>query len=165
MQLSGTVKGVNCVGEDGTTYITYSGSWRGGETQFVPDPTDYSLSGTLVVSPIRWTINTKTNRGVLTGTAKLSNAAGVTYTGTLTLITQGAPAAGANVPGRGWLSAAIKLPDEGTTPGDDTLLANVEFEINLGSANGQFGDAPGSLSIPDFSAVTNVAPKALDGVC
>jgi hypothetical protein len=61
------------VGEDGTTYTTYSGSWKGGETetQFVPDPT----------------------------------------------------------------------------------------------ANGQFGDAPGSLNIPDFSLVTNVAPKALDGAC
>jgi hypothetical protein len=165
MQLAGSVKGVSCVGEDGTSYTTYSGSWKGGETQFVPDPTDYSLSGSLVVSSIRWTINTKTNRGVLVGAAKLTNAAGPIYSGTLTLITQGAPAAGANVPGRGWLSAAIKLPDEGTTAGDDNLLANVEFEINLGGANGQFGDAPGSLNIPDFSVVTNAAPKALDGVC
>jgi hypothetical protein len=81
------------------------------------------------VSSIRWTIDTKTNRGVLVGAAKLTNAAGLIYSGTLTLITQGAPAAGANVPGRGWLSAAIKLPDEGNTAGDDTLLANAEFEI------------------------------------
>jgi hypothetical protein len=65
----------------------------------------------------------------------------------------------------GWISGGVKLADEGTTPGDDSLIANVEFEINLGAANGQFGDAPASLGIPDFSVVTNVAPKAADGVC
>ena len=44
-------------------------------------------------------------------------------------------------------------------------LANVEFVLNPSSANGQFGDAPGTLGTPDFSVVTNVAPKAADGVC
>jgi len=59
----------------------------------------------------------------------------------------------------------IQLPDEGTTPGDDSLIAKVEFELNLTSATGQFGDVPRSLGVPDYSVVTNVAPKALDVVC
>jgi hypothetical protein len=166
MQLAGTLKAHGCVGEDSTDYVTYTGSWKGGETQMVPDATDYSLSGNLAVSGIRWTINSKTGRGVLTGTITLSTAAsGTVYSGALTLVTQGMPAAGGNVPGRGWINAGFKLPDEGATPGDDNLIANTEFMVSLGAANGQFGDAPGSLGIPDFSVVTNVAPKALDGVC
>ncbi len=167
LQLSGKLTSVGCVGEDGTDYVTWSGLWKGGETQLLPDPTDYPLAGTIRVSSIRWTINSQTQRGVLTGAIKLTNpaSAAVVYSGTLTLVTQGQPAAGSSVPGRGWINASIKLPDEGTTPGDDNVIANVEFQINPGGAVGQFGDAPGSLGIPDFSVVTNVAPKALDGVC
>jgi hypothetical protein len=167
LQLAGTLKSAGCVGEDSTAYVTYTGSWKGGETQALPDATDYPLTGSMVVSSIKWTINVKTQRGVLTGTVRLTTpaSAALVYSGNLTLVTQGMLAAGSNVPGRGWISAGIKLPDEGTTAGDDSLIANVEFEINVGGANAQFGDVPGSLNIPDFSAVTNVAPKALDGVC
>jgi hypothetical protein len=167
MQLSGTLRSRGCAGEDATDYVTYRGSWKGGETQMLPDPTDYSLTGALTVSAIQWTINSKTGRGVLTGTITLTNSTSATpvYSGKLILVTQGNPAAGGNVPGRGWINAPNIQPDEGVTPGDDSLIANVEFFINLGGAVGQFGDGPGSLGIPDFSAETNVAPKALDGLC
>ena len=166
MQLSGSLKSHGCVGEDSTDYVTYTGSWKGAETQMVPDPTDYPLSGNLLISGIRWTINSQTARGVLTGTITLSNAStGTVYSGLLTLVTQGMPAAGKNVPGRGWINAAFRLPDEGAAPGDDNLIANTEFLLSTGAASGQFGDSPGSLSTPNFSVVTNVAPKALDGVC
>jgi hypothetical protein len=152
------------VGEDKISYVTYTGNLVGGETQMLPDPTDYNLTGSLAISNIQWTINTQTGRGVLTGKATLTNAAGPVYSGKLILVTQGQPAAGAAVPGRGWINAKMSLPDEGISPGDDNLIANVEFAININGANG-LGDQPGSLGIPDFSAVTNVAPTALDGVC
>jgi hypothetical protein len=168
MQLSGQLRPTNCVGEDAGKYVTYKGSYRGGESQFLPDPTDYALSGSLSINAIQWTISRNTGRGVLTGAITLQNAAGaVVYAGKLTLVTQGLPSPGAAVPGRGWIVAAFAPPDEGTTPGDDNLLANVEFALATTSANGQFGDAvgSGSLGFPDFSVVTNVAPKALDGTC
>jgi hypothetical protein len=166
IQLTGTLKSHSCAGEDSIRYITYSGAWNGGETQMLPDPTDYTLSGSMSVTGIKWTTNLSTGRGVLTGTVTLSSAAGgPQYSGKLTLVTQGVPAAGAAVPGRGWIVAGFLPADEGATPGDDNLIANVEFLLSPSSANGQFGDAPGSLGIPDFSAVTNVAPKALDGTC
>jgi hypothetical protein len=167
MQLSGTLKSRGCVGEDQTDYVTYTGSWKGGETQMLPDPTEYPLTGALTVNAIQWTIKTKTGRGVLTGKITLINSTSPTpsYSGKLILVTQGNPATGGNVPGRGWINAPNLQPDEGITPGDDSLIANVEFSINAGGAVGQFGDAPGSLGIPDFSAETNVAPRALDGVC
>jgi hypothetical protein len=119
------------------------------------------------VSAIAWTINAATLRGTLTGTFALSNAAGVTFKGTLILVTQGRPAAGALVPGRGWINALSTVPDEGATAADDSLIANVEFALSTTGATGQFGDAAGggSLGFPDFSVVTNVAPRALDGVC
>jgi hypothetical protein len=52
-------------------------------------------------------------------------------------------------------------------PNDDSLVANVEFKVSTTSATGQFGDlaGSGSLGFPDYSVVTNVAPKAADGVC
>lgn len=166
MQLSGKVTPLRCVGEDAIPYITYRGSWKGGETQMFPDPTDYPLTGPVTVSGIVWTINLKTMRGVLTGLITLSTSAGGTdYSGHLTLVTQGLPTAGALVPGRGWINAGFKLPDEAVAPGDDNLIANVEFKLGLTSAIGQFGDVPGSLGIPDYSVVANVAPTALDGVC
>jgi hypothetical protein len=168
MQLSGSLRPTNCVGEDAVKYVTYKGSFRGGESQFLPDPTDYGLTGSLAINAIQWTISRPTGRGVLIGTITLTNAAGaVQYAGKLTLVTQGLPSPAAAVPGRGWIVAAFAPPDEGTTPGDDSLIANVEFALATTSANGQFGDAvgSGSLGFRDFSVVTNVAPKALDGTC
>jgi hypothetical protein len=167
LQLAGTLKPTNCAGEDGTFYDTYKGSWKGSESQIVPDATDYPLTGTVVVSGIKWTINLGSSRGVLTAVIKLTNpaSAALVYSGNLTLVTQGLPAPGATVPARGWITASIKLPDEGTTPGDDNLIANVEFNLNDSGASGQFGDLAGSLQTPNFSVVTNVAPKALDGTC
>ncbi len=167
-QLSGRLTSVGCVGEDSTDYVTYSGTWKGAETQVTPDATDYPLSGPVTVSGIKWTINSQTGRGVLTGTISQTGTAAANvpvYKGKLTLITQGQPTAGAAVPARGWISAPIVLPDEGVSPGDDSLIANVEFAINSGGANGEFGDLPSQMNIPAFSAVTNVAPKALDGTC
>jgi hypothetical protein len=143
-------------------------SFTGGESQILPDPTDYGLTGPLTISAIQWTINRTTGRGVLTGTITLSTAAGSReYVGKLTLITQGLPTPGAGVPGRGWIVAAFAPPDEMVTPGDDSLLANVEFVLGTAGATGQFGSAAGSgtLGFHDFSVVTNVAPNALDGTC
>ena len=167
MQLTGNLRSVGCVGEDNTDYVTWFGAWTGSEAQIVPDATDYPLSGAVNVTGIRWTINSATHRGVLTAAITLTTATtgGGVYRGTLTLVTQGQPAAGALVPARGWINAAMVPADEGVTPSDDSLIANVEFSISPTGANGQFGDAPASLGIPDFSAVTNVAPKAADGVC
>lgn len=168
LQLSGKLRPVSCVGEDGITYVTYHGSYGGGESQVAPDPTDYNLSGTVKVVGIAWTINKSTGRGVLTGSITLTNpASGLgTYKGPLTLVTQGLPAAGATVPGRGWIKAAIVASDDNQSPAaaEDTLLANVEFNLSPTSANGQFGDGAGNgtLGFPDWSAVTNVPA---DGVC
>ena len=170
MAFQGNIKAISCTGEDGITYLTYHGAWAGSASQVLPDPTDYSLSGAARVTAIAWTINTKTLRGTLTGTFVLFNtAAKVAFRGPLVLVTQGRPAAGAAVPGRGWINALSTGPDEGTTPpaADDSLIANVEFKLSTTGATGQFGDAAGggSLGFPDFSVVTNVAPRALDGVC
>lgn len=166
--LQGNLKTHGCVGEDNTDYVTYTGTWTGSESQITPDATDYGLSGTVVVKSIKWTINSNTSRGVLTGSISLTSAASNTpiYSGKLTLVTQGKPAAGATVPGRGWISALFQPADDGVAPpGDDNLIANVEFALSLSGATGQFGDAAGSLAVPDFSAVTNVAPSAKDGTC
>lgn len=175
IQLGGNLTPVTCPGEDTlptgapTPYVTYTGTWTGSEGQLVPDPTDYPLSGSLTVSGIRWTINLNTGRGVLTGKAILTTPGTTksTYSGKLTLVTQGDPSStAAPAIGRGWLSAAIQLPDEAVSPGDDSLIANVEFpNLNAGGATGWFGDLPGAPRVPDFSAVTNVAPIATDGVC
>jgi hypothetical protein len=151
IQLAGSLKSTNCVGVGSIPYVTYIGSFKGGETQLPPDPTPVPLSGNLVVSKILWTINLKTDRGVLTATVKLSTAAaGSEYSGKMTLVTQGVPAAGAFVPGRGWITASLV-----GAPSPESLYANVEFQLSPTSANGQFGDAPGSLGIPDYSAVFN----------
>jgi hypothetical protein len=166
IQVSVNLTTATCTGEDGIAYETLTGHWKGGETQVLPDPTDYSLTGALTVGSIKWTINMGTGRGVLTGNISLSNA--TPYSGKLTLITQGIPAAGASVLGRGWIVAAFRSSDEAVPPpNDDSLLANVEFSIGGTGAVGQFGDAAGSgsLGFPDWSVVTNVAPKALDGTC
>ncbi len=151
IQLGGNLKSKNCVGVSSVPYITYSGSFKGGETQMLPDPTPVPLSGNLAVTKILWTINLKTQRGVLTATVTLSTAsAGTEYTGKMILVTQGLPSAGALVPGRGWINASLM-----GSPSPGTLYANVEFQLSQTSANGQFGDAPGSLGIADYSAVFN----------
>jgi hypothetical protein len=175
IQLGGTLVSKTCNGEDGTAtggpipYITYSGTWKGSEGQVVPDPTDYLLSGALKVSGIKWTINLNTGRGVLTGKAVLTTSAAnaTTYSGTLTVVTQGVPAAGAVVAGRGFLTAAFVPPDDGVVgPNDDRLVANVEFpSMSPGTAVGFFGDGAGAPNIPDFSVVTNVWPTTSTQHC
>jgi hypothetical protein len=158
--------GASCTGEDGITYTTLKGTWVGSETDATPGSTDYSLAGSLKVSGVVWEINTATGRGYLTGTISLvtSTSATLIYVGKLTLVTQGLPAAGATVPGRGTIVASFKPADDGIPPpGDDILFANVEFGISgTLSASGVFGDSAPTFSTPNFSVVTNV--KA-DGVC
>ena len=175
IQLGGTLVSKTCNGEDGTTtsgpirYVTWSGAWRGSESQVVPDPTDYKLSGALTVSGIKWTVNLNTGRGVLTGRAVLTSSAAntTTYSGTLTVVTQGVPAAGAVVAGRGFLTANFPLSDDGVVgPNDDHLVANVEFpSMSPGGATGFFGDGAGTPHIPDFSVVTNVWPASSTEHC
>ena len=163
-----TLTGARCTGEDAMTYITYTGGpFTGGVTPILPDATDYPFPPALTVSGIAWTINLKTMRGVLTATVSFAptTTAPPIYSGKLTLVTQGMPAAGALVPGRGWISAKATPPDEGVTPGDDSLIANVEAKLSLGVGTLQFGNGVPSAGIPDYSVVTNVAPTALDGVC
>lgn len=161
MSLNGQISQARCPGEDTTTYETFVGQYSGSQTQVAP-ATDYSLSGTAAITITNWTINIKTARGVLAATIMLSTpAAGVTYKGALTLITQGLPVAGAVVTARGWIFARFVLPDEGASaPKDDALLANAEFKLSPTAATGQFGSSVTSLGYPDFSVVTNVPPVA-----
>ena len=143
---------VNCAGEDGNTYQTYQWNWVGGETGAAP-ATDYNLTGTLKVKAVQWTINLNTGRGVLEGKATLTNstAGGKSYSGSLVLITQGVPAAGAVVPARGWINASTytnNVADGGS------LLANVEMQITPGfAANGEFGNA--TMNNQDWSVAYN----------
>jgi len=146
-----------CPGEDGISYVTFRGSWKGGETDLTPGSTDYNLTGNLTVTKVVWTINLTTDRGLLRGTALLTGVSSSgsslkTYSGPLTMITQGLPnTAGATVPARGFLNA--KTYTNGVADGG-SLLANVEFQIGGGfAANGEFGN--GSMGIPDFSVTTN----------
>ena len=168
INVQGNLTQVSCVGEDGIPYLTLSGSWVGGETQLVPDPTDYGLTGPVTISAIKWTTNMATKRGVLTATITLKTGSPLStvYAGRLTLVTQGVPAAGAFVPARGWINAPIVRPDEtaATTP-DDNLIANVEFKLSPVTATGYFGTLPAQFGFPALSTVTNVAPVAADGTC
>jgi hypothetical protein len=166
LTLSGTLKVVSCTGEDATSYETLSGTWTGNEIQSFPDPTDYNLTASLTVTGIKWTINMANGMGVLTGHITLAPAGlHAIYAGTLTLVTQGT-AGTQSAAGRGWISAAMKLADDGATTGlDDHLIANVEFPtMSSTAANGWFGTVAAS-TVPDYSAVTNVAPTAADGTC
>ena len=172
ISLSGpTLNPLTCPGEDGMTYTTYAGGpFTGTVAQLLPDATDYPIpaGSILTVSGIAWTINVKTMRGVLTAAVGIGTAAAPNYSGKLTLVTQGLPAAtGAPVPGRGWISAHATLSDEGLAAGDDSLIANVEAKLSpFGGGTLQFGNGVPSLGIPDYSVVTNVAPApAADGVC
>jgi hypothetical protein len=151
-----TFKAISCAGEDGASYVTYQGSWAGGETDGSPGSTDYNLTGTLSVTGITWTINLQTDRGLLRGTATLKSqpAAGgpatKTYSGKLTLVTQGLPDSSNGAQARGWLSAATytaSVADGGS------ILANVEFQIAPSfAATGEFG---GSMGFSDLSVATN----------
>ena len=146
-----------CAGEDGQSYITFRGGWSGAETDVTPGSTDYNLSGPLTVTKVVWTINTQTQRGVLTGTAKLSGPVGATtgtvYAGPLKLITQGLPsAATAPVRARGWLAAPTYTA--GALDGG-SILANIELKITpTFAATGVFGDAPPSLGTPSYAVAT-----------
>jgi hypothetical protein len=177
IQLGGTLKSVTCFGEDKlasgakTPYITYLGSWAGSENQILPDATDYGLSAAFKVTGITWTINLNTDRGVLTGKAVLAaptGATGSTYSGTITVITQGDPASTSTpTTGRGFLVANFKLADDGVTgTNDDNLYANVEFpSMSAGGATGAFGDNPGTVTppqVPDYSVVANTPPQSTE---
>src|SRR5207249_8379047 len=119
------------------------------------------------IKMIKWTINASTGRGIFTSTIVLTNSAGMTqYSGKLTLVSDGFPASGALIPARGWIQANFKTTDDGVAPpNDDYLIANVEFMLGPGGATGQFGDLNASAGVPDFSAVTNLAPNPADGTC
>jgi hypothetical protein len=150
-----------CAGEDGAKYVTFRGNWAGAETA-APLSTDYVLTGGLKISRVVWTINLTTLRGVLKGTASFQSAAGIagpgddqpaTYTGPVTLITQGLPASATGAPafGRGWLVgtlANINAP----APNPGTLLANVEVQVNGFAVTGEFGN---TMNLPDWSVATN----------
>lgn len=177
MNLKGTLGLVSCVGEDGITYHTYraGGPWQGTQTEVAPDPADYGLTGTgnasLTFTNIVWEIKmSPSNPGVFTATVTLrKTAAGaVVYTGSLTLLTQGLPVSGPtpNVYARGWLQAHFAPADDTIAPpGDDYLLANVQFKLNTTIAQGNFGSAAPNLGVASYAVVTNVAPTAADGVC
>jgi hypothetical protein len=156
LQPSAAFRPTTCAGEDGISYITYRGTWKGSESDVTPGSTDYSLSGPLKVSGVTWTINTKTQRGVLKGTATLTSAAAnlPTYSGLLVLITQGMPVVGAKtVLARGWINAATST--NGAADGG-SILANVEFRINGGfNATGIFGDAAGAGGTANYSVAFN----------
>jgi hypothetical protein len=149
-----TFTATRCAGEDGQEYVTYRGTWRGSETDVTPGSTDYNLSGTLAVGKVEWTVNVKTRRGVLTGTAILTSpASGLrVYAGPLVLITQGLPSANADAPARGWLNAPTYTNgqlDKGR------ILANVEMAIHTGdSANGGFGDSAPLFGTPSYAVAT-----------
>src|ERR1700722_4474823 len=70
---SSTFTPTNCAGEDGVKYVTYRGAWKGGETDLTPGSTDYNLTGNLTIKKVVWTINLTTDRGLLTGSAKLNS--------------------------------------------------------------------------------------------
>jgi hypothetical protein len=157
------LRSLTCTGEDGIGYVTLSGTYTGTETDVTPGSTDYSLSGSVVIKGVSWTINTATGRGYLTGAITLSSTAGGTYVGKLTLVSDGLPAAGAVIPSRGTIQASfVPADDTPATTNDDILFANVEFGLTTASAVGIFGDATGTASTPNFSVVTNL-PK--DGHC
>jgi hypothetical protein len=155
---------VACPGEDGTGYVTYTGSWHGIEND-LSFTTDYGLTGKLSVRNVVWTINLKTLRGVLTGAASFvggpppagipGDAAPATYKGTLTLITQGLPdsTAANGAQARGWIKATLNNPAT-PVPNTGTLLANVEMNIAPSLvATGEFGNQ--TMGFNDISVATN----------
>jgi hypothetical protein len=143
-----------CPGEDGIGYRTYRGTWKGTESEVTPGLTDYDLTGPIAITRVEWTINLKTQRGVLTGTATLNSPTGKgrIYSGPLTLITQRIPNANQSAAARGWLSAAT-FTDNVADGGK--VLANVELKIDAAfAATGGFGDAAPLFSTPSYSVAT-----------
>jgi hypothetical protein len=148
-------KAISCTGVGAVPYVTYAGTWTGGETDLTPGTTPYSLTGPLTISKVEWTINLSTDRGVLHGVATFatSTAAAKTYSGPITLITQGNPAVGANEPvqARGWLAASTFT---NAAADGGSLLANVELQIGPGfAATGEFGNQ--TMGFDDYSIWTN----------
>lgn len=146
----------NCAGEDGISYLTYRGGWSGTEADVTPGSTDYTLSGAITVRSVVWTINTQTQRGVLTGNAVLLPPPGAgtakTYAGTITLITQRIPNVDVSASARGWLTA--RTYTNGTADGG-SLLANIELTIsNTFTAVGGFGDSASTFNTPSYAVTT-----------
>jgi hypothetical protein len=146
----------NCTGEDGDSYVTYQWNWAGNETDALPGSTDYNLTGTLEFTNLEWTINLKTQRGLLRGTATLyskdTTSSPKTYSGPLVLLTNGLPNTTTEIGARGWIEAstfsAKGVPDGGT------LFANVILTINPGfSASGGFGSTP--YAFPNYAMTSN----------
>jgi hypothetical protein len=147
-----------CAGEDATTYTKIAATWKGGEVDFTPGSTDYSLSGTLTLKGV-WTINQSTGRGVFRAKAGLKTGTNVPiYNGTLTLITQNIVGT-TTAQARGWLDAKTyggDPPNPPANPDGGSVLANVEAQINTFnlSITGIFGDAPPQLGGLDYSVTT-----------
>jgi hypothetical protein len=149
-----------CNGEDATAYKKVAANWKGGETDFTPGSTDYSLTGSLKFANGVWTINSATGRGLFKATAKLTNSSGVLqYSGTITLVTQNI--AGTQIAAaRGWIIAKTYGGDPPNPPGNPdggSLLANVEASILLNGSfaiSGTFGDSPPQQNTPDYSVTT-----------
>jgi hypothetical protein len=149
-------KAIACTGVNSVQYVTYQGGWVGSEVDGMPGSTPYNLSGPFTVTGINWTINLQTDRGLLRGTATLKSqpASGgplvKTYSGKLTLVTQGLPDSGNGAQARGWLAASTYT---GTAVNGGSILANVEFQIAPNfTASGEFG---GSMGFSDLSVYTN----------
>jgi hypothetical protein len=144
-----------CAGEDGINYRTLRGIWKGTENEVTPGATDYNLTGPITVNRVEWTINLKSQRGVLTGVVTLLPPTGgtaKTYSGSLTLITQGVPNVDRPASARGWLVAATYT--DGVADGGK-VLANVELKIDATfAAKGGFGDAPPLFGTPSYSVAT-----------
>ncbi len=147
---AGTPVVTGCNGEDATNYKKVTANWKGGETDFTPGSTDYSLTGKLTFQRGVWTINSSTGRGLFTAKAKLQSSTGLPlYSGKITLVTQNL--AGTQIAqARGWLIAKTYGGDPPNPPGvpdGGSVLANVEASILLNGSfaiSGQFGDAPRS---------------------
>ncbi len=143
-----------CQGEDGIGYRTYRGTWKGAETEVTPGLTDYDLTGPITVGRVEWTINLKSQRGVLTGIATVTSptGSGRIYQGPLTLITQRIPNAQQAAAARGWLAGAT-FTDNVADGGK--VLANVELKIDAAfTASGGFGDAAALFGTPSYSVAT-----------
>jgi len=159
---AGTFSAKSCAGEDLTKYVTFRGAWIGGETDLSLS-TDYVLTGKLTISKVVWTINLSTQRGVLKGTASFVSDPAVTgagdakpstYSGPVTLITQGLPSsAGTVAQARGWFNATLSNTNT-PVPNAGILLANVEMNITPGfAAVGEFGNQ--TMNINDISVAFN----------
>lgn len=144
---------VQCMGEDAISYITLRGAWVGTETETTPGFTDYDLSGTVAIKRVVWTVNLKTRRGLLLAAISLTDPHGsLSYSGRLTLVTQGVPKKDTLVAGRGWVVARTIV---GGVADGGSLLANVELQFDVAlAAQGAFGDAAPNFGTPNLSVTT-----------